>query len=145
MSAIVVRFQRWHMARVLGNPTLEVGPLGITDADQLRALERSPNNWTALVDGVPIACGGTIPQWPGRHQAWALLADGAQGHILAITRAARAALRSIKGRVECTVRADFPAGRGWAKLLGFEVENAPGVLKGYGPQGEDHVAYVLFN
>lgn len=145
MSFLVVRFQRWHMARVMGGPTTEVGAMNLSDLETLRALERSANTWTALVEDTPIACGGTVEYWPGRHQAWALLATEAKDSILGVTRAARAALRSVKGRVECTVRDDFPAGKGWAELLGFKVENKPGVLKGYGPQGEDHVAYVLFN
>lgn len=142
---MVLRFQRWHLPYVLDGGTLAVGGVGAGDPEVQRALERSPNCWTAIAEGLPIACGGTLMLWPGRHMAWAFLSQNARRWILSVTRTAREVVHRPKGRVECTVRADFPRGQGWAKVLGFEVENAPGILTAYGPEGEDHIAYVLLN
>ncbi len=59
--------------------------------------------------------------------------------MLAITRAVKKQLQATPGRIEMTVRTDFPQGHRWAELLGFEQE---AVFKQYGPEGEDHVGYV---
>lgn len=140
MSYLLSRFQRWHLA-CLGE---SFGGFYLSDDPALlRHIELSPNTWSVLHDGTPIASGGTLEQWPGRHMAWASLGDSSRRHMLTITRAAYETVRKVKGRVEMTVREDFAAGHRWAKLLGFEVETPR--LAHYGPQGEDHVSYVLLN
>lgn len=142
MSAIITRFQRWHLRHIFEDGQLEDSQFA-HDPETLRAMERAPNTWTAVVDGLPVASGGTLELWPGRHQAWAYLSARAQESILLVSRTARDVLRRVPGRVECTVRADFPAGQKWAKLLGFQIETP--CLRAFGPQGEDHVGYVLLN
>jgi hypothetical protein len=112
------------------------------DVDTLMTLEKQ-NSWSAVVDGKPIACGGTICHWPGRHQAWMYMTPQTSGHMRFITRAVQSGLEKVKGRIEFTVRADFPQGQRWAEMLGFGVETP--CLKGYGPQGEDHIGYTRFN
>lgn len=97
----------------------------------------------ALSDGTTLFCGGTLQHWPGRHMAWALIDAKAAPHMLFVTRATRKFFGNVSGRIEFTVRCDFPAGHKFAKLLGFEVETP--LLKAYGPEGEDHVGYVRFN
>lgn len=112
------------------------------DVDTLLTLEKQ-NSWTAVVDGVPVACGGTMEHWPGRHQAWMYLGEKTGPYMVFITKAVLKGLCSIRGRIEFTVRADFATGHRWAKMLGFEVETP--LMRAYGPQGEDHVGYVRFN
>lgn len=85
-----------------------------------------------------------MEHWPGRHNAWFVPTSLAPHCMLRITRLVDKFTGPVKGRIEVTVRADFAAGHRWAKMLGFEVENAPGLLMGYGPMGEDHIAYVRF-
>jgi hypothetical protein len=105
----------------------------------LAEMERD-NSWTAVVDGTPVACGGTTPYWPGRYMAWAYVAQGTRRLMPWITEEARKVLDRVSGRVEFTVRADFPAGQRWAEMLGFEVETP--CLRRFGPEGEDHVGFV---
>ena len=143
MSYLVTKFQRWHLPYVLQNGPLEQGAMLDHDPETLRAMELSPNTWTAVVDGVPVASGGTLALWPGRHMAWAYLGRDAKKAILAISRTAYDVVHRPKGRVECTARADFPPAQKWAKVLGFRVETER--LEHYGPGGEDHVGFVLVN
>jgi hypothetical protein len=42
-------------------------------------------------------------------------------------------------RVEATGRVGFDAAHRWFSLLGFDAE---GVMRGYGPDGADHVRYA---
>lgn len=136
----VVPFKAWHYEWL--GPAAEHGATVSMDAGLLRALE-GQNSWTGIVDGDTIACAGTVQQWPGRHVAWAYLSFTSGPHMGWITRQVRKNLECVKGRIELTVRADFPAGLRWARLLGFEVE-VP-LLRRYGPEGEDHMGFVRYN
>lgn len=101
------------------------------------------NCWTAAVDGEPIACGGTLQQWPGRHLAWAYMTPATRPHMLWLTRMAQQTLDEAEGRTEMTVHKDYEPGHRWAKMLGFEVETP--MLRAFGPDGADHVGYVRFS
>ena len=143
MSYLTVRFQRWHLPLLLQGGHSEGGFHLDNDAATMRALELAPNTWTLVSDGTPIVCGGTLEQWPGRHMAWAYLSKMTAPHMFAATREAYKCVRQVFGRIEFTVRMDFIHGHRWARMLGFVVETPR--LVGYGPQGEDHVGYVLLN
>jgi hypothetical protein len=77
--------------------------------------------------------------------AWTYMSPRSGRHMSFITRAVLRNLATIAGRIELTVRRDFEQGHRWARILGFAVENPPGILAGFGPMGEDHVSYVRFN
>lgn len=140
MSYLIARFHRWHLACL----SESFGGFYMPDDPAiLKFMEESPNNWTVLHDGTPIASGGTLEQWPGRHMAWASLGAETRRHMLTVTRAAYETVHRPRGRVEMTVRADFSAGHRWAKLLGFFIETP--VMHKYGPDGKDHVGYALIN
>jgi hypothetical protein len=95
----------------------------------------SGDAWTAVVDGLPVACGGLIEMWAGRAYAWALLSPEAGPHLLAMTRAIRSRLaRASFRRVEMAVDVNFEAGRRWALMLGFEQEAR---LRCFLPGGRD--------
>lgn len=132
----VVPFRAWHHEWL--GPAAEAGAV-VLEGAILQVLERQ-NSWTGVVDGEPMACAGTVEQWPGRYVAWAHLSRASGPHMGWITRQVRKNLEGVKGRVELTVRADFPAGLRWARLLGFEIETP--ILRRYGPEGEDHVGFV---
>lgn len=98
--------------------------------------------WAALVDDEPIAAAGLVEVWPGRAYAWALLADAAGRHLLAITREIRSRLAAAGfRRVELAVDAGFAAGRRWAPLLGFHLET-PEPMRAYLPNGRDAYLYA---
>ncbi len=142
MAAIeLIPFSREHLAHLeLGGP-VEGGEYPQPTAAVLQTMEEQ-NSWSAIAEGFPIACGGTLECWPGRHLAWAYIGRHAAPHILTVTRYARRALAVVSGRIETTVRADFAEGQHWARILGFEVETP--ILRAYGPAGEDHIGYVRF-
>ncbi len=141
MDRRVAPFRRHHYQWLReSNPTADGGMFVATDS--ILAQLESQNSWTGVVDGTPIACAGTYQQWPGRHTAWAYLGKNTAPHMRWITAAVVANLAAVKGRVELTVRSDFPIGQRWAEMLGFRVETP--CLQAYGPQGEDHVGYVRF-
>ena len=138
MSKQTVPFRRWHIAWLQANGG---GSLPF-DVDTLMSLEKQ-NSWTGVADGDPIACGGTIQQWPGRHHAWMLMNAVTGPHMRFITNQVLKCLKSVEGRIELTVRADFAQGHRWAKMLGFRVETP--VLVAFGPEGENHTGYTRFN
>lgn len=101
--------------------------------------------WTAMVDGRPIGSAGVVEAWTGRAYAWALLAEDAGPHMLAITRAIRCFLaRSPYRRIEMAVSAGFDAGQRWAELLGFTLET-PTAMRAYLPNGGDAWLYARIN
>lgn len=138
----VVPFKAHHYEWLReSNPTADGGAFDATRA-VLEQLE-TQNSWTGVVDGSPVVCAGTYRQWPGRHVAWAYLGKSTGPHMLWITKQVLANLERVQGRVELTVRQDFPLGQRWAKMLGFRVETP--CLEKYGPQGENHVGFVRIN
>lgn len=159
MSAYrVVPFRRWHLAWVEEVGATE-GGFYSPDTASLATLERLPNMWTLLYDDVPLSCGGIITCWPGRHECWAYLNRKTGRHMAFVTRVAKGKLLLVKGRLDFTVRRDFGPGHRWARMLDFYVEQMPGLeveklplnvvvpgqMRAWGPEGEDHVAYVRFN
>ena len=129
---------RWLIDRT---PAAEGQRYGLTD-EQLKNIE-GPLSWTLVCDGEPVVCGGFIQQWPGRYMSWSYV-DPAHGkNMVIITREVKKKVDEIQGRIEMTVRASFTQGLRWARLLGFSVETP--LMRGYGPEGEDHVGFVRFN
>jgi hypothetical protein len=137
----VVPFKAHHYPWLLESNALTEPALPSSEGSLL-LLERE-NTWTGVVDGDPIICAGTIRQWPGRYVAWACIATGTLRHMPWITEEVLKNLATVSGRIEMTVRADFPAGQRWAKRLGFEIETP--LMRAYGPRGEDHVGFVRVN
>lgn len=139
---LVVPFKPWHY-EWLANSGPASDRYTIKQINDISSQLMSQNSWTGVVDGDPVVCAGTVQQWPGRHVAWAYLAQNTGPHMLWITREVKKALARVEGRVELTVRKDFAAGHKWAALLGFEVETP--CLKRFGPDKEDHTGYVRVN
>ena len=137
---ITVPFKRRHLEWLAADGSSE--GMSVMSSDALKSME-CKDSWTIVADGSPVACGGTIEQWHGRHIAWAFLSEDSGPHMRYITRKSREIVAAPKGRVEMTVRCDFAAGHRWAPLLGFSVETP--MLAMYGPEGEDHTGYVRFN
>lgn len=99
--------------------------------------------WTALVDGRPIACAGTVEVWSGRAYAWALLAEDAGPYMLRVTSAIRSYLDAAPfARVEMAVAAGFAAGCRWAEMLGFVCETPDKPMHSYLPNGGDAWLYA---
>lgn len=73
--------------------------------------------------GRVLGIAGLLPQNPARAVAWALLADRPGGHLLAMTRRARAGIeQGLKtyDRIETFVDPEWPAAVLWVRALGFD-------------------------
>ena len=136
-----IPFEAWHI-ELLFKGGVSAGLSFEYDALVMKFLEKG-NSRTLLADDMPVLCGGTLEQWKGRHIAWAFLNANTGKSMTTVTRRARRIIGEAKGRVECTVRKDFPAGQRWARMLGFWIETP--TLKQYGPDGADHIGYVRIN
>jgi hypothetical protein len=96
--------------------------------------------WTAVVDGLPVACSGLIELWKNRAQAWALLSADAGPYMLPITREIRFRLASSSfRRIEMAVDVGFDAGIRWAHMLGYEHE---ATVRCYFPDGRGARLYA---
>lgn len=85
-------------------------------------------------DRVIAACGFYVNH-PGYATAWALVADGKRGAMVALTRAiARAITAASWRRVDTVVRADWPEAVAWAGMVGLTLEHR---LANYYPDGGD--------
>ena len=154
----VVPFRAWHLKAIEEAGGAE-GGFYTPDDGTLAVLEQTGTNWTGFYKETPLVCGGTIEQWPGRHIAWAFLNKQTSRHMTFVTRACGEKLALPSGRIEFTVRRDFLPGHKWARMIGFQVEEMPGLeveklpldarvpgqMAAWGPEGESHVAYVRFN
>jgi hypothetical protein len=96
-------------------------------------------SWCAVDDsGCPIMAGGAVPFWPGTAEVWIAQGPAAPGRERLVALLTWRYLQQLQGRfrrVQATVQAaDEPAFRLLARF-GFEFE---GVLRAFGPGGEDH-------
>lgn len=135
-SVEVIPFERHHARLIV--------PQQAQEAEAALQIE-APDGpaWTAVVDGLPVACAGFVPVWIGRAYAWALLGADVGPHLLAVTRAIRCRLASSGfRRVEMAVDCEFANGRQWARMLGFECE---GLARAYLPNGRDAWIYARVN
>jgi len=104
------------------------------------ALEKQ-RSFTGIVEGLPIAVGGIINQWPGRGLAWAFLSDVGPKNFISIHRAASEFFNtSDLRRIEMTVDCEFYEAHRWAKMLGFSMEAER--MAAYGPDGRDCSLYA---
>ena len=124
-----------------------IGNTMIPTYEQAREMQSQQNSWTFFSDEYdPLACGGFIPVWPGRWIAWLYVAGNVpRQYRISLLRYIKSRFNGIHGRIEAEVRADFVKGQRLLETLGFYVENPPGILRQYGPAGEDFVSYVRFN
>jgi RimJ/RimL family protein N-acetyltransferase len=97
--------------------------------------------WTAMHNGKIIGVAGLGQHWPGRAEAWCLLAR--EVPMQAWPAIHRAVLRVLAGagylRVDATARQGFAQAQRWLAMLGFVPE---GVMHAYGPDGSDHMRWA---
>ena len=130
-----------HLASMLLQPAQEAMRAVLSDPSYGESLRQSGPCYSAVVDGVVIACAGLIPQWPGRAVAWALISGSAGSQFVGVHRAVRRALDVHQfRRIETGVTSEFDAGHRWVRMLGFERE---GRMRAYTPDGRDCDLYAL--
>lgn len=107
----------------------------------IRTAATSGPAWTAVQGGRVLGVAGLGQHWPGRSEAWCLLArDVPVMTWPAIHRVVLKVLASADiRRIEATTRAGFAQGERWMRMLGFVSE---GRLAAYGPDGADHTKWA---
>lgn len=112
------------------------------DIDKTLALIAGQNVATIVDEQGPVAVGGTMELWNGRHMGWAFIGTRARKQPLALTRLCRQVLRRVNGRIEASARADLADDVRWLEVLGFK---GGAMLPAYGPDGSDHRGFALYN
>lgn len=137
---VLEKFQAVHLEQIRGQPAVAALLAHLSSA-HATALEEVPYSYTILRDARVLVCGGVSEYWPGRGEAWALLASNLREDLVPITKMAKRFLDVCPlRRIEAAVVVDHAAGHRWAQLLGFQLE-AP-LLRAYTPQGEDCSLYA---
>jgi hypothetical protein len=97
-------------------------------------------SFTALDGERVLGCGGVVPVWQGRAQAWAYLGRDLGPFMVPITRAVKRFLaeQSVR-RIEAT--ASWHDGCRWLEMLGFKRETAV-PMEGYLPGGQSAHLYA---
>lgn len=115
------------------------GDLADVSAD-LTPLSEIGLAWSADDDGDVVACGGLLPVWDNRAQAWMLVGENAGPHFTGIHRSVRDFLVNAPyRRVEAHVDVGFSEGVRWMKMLGFELES---YKRAFRPDGADMLEFV---
>jgi hypothetical protein len=95
---------------------------------------------SAVVDEQIIGSAGIVVQSADAGFLWGAISQDAGPYFLHLHRAACRLLEMPRlQRIEAVTEVDFPEGRRWLGLLGFECE---GRVSQDGPNGEDHFRYV---
>lgn len=135
----VIPFQIEHL-RSLSLQDLQARTLSCLTMDYLHVLKASGPALSAEIDGRFIACAGIAEQFGGSGTMWAVLAKDAGPYFVRLHKCAERFLSlSRLRRIEATSEVTFLQGCRWLELLGFKSE---GIMRSYGPQGEDHVRYA---
>lgn len=118
----------------------QVRLISMIDDEYLTALVASGPALTAESGGAILACAGIARTAFRGGYLWAFVAQDAGRHMVKLDRCMRRFLDAVKiTRIEATVEAGFSPGCRWLEILGFEYE---GLMKKYGPSGDDHLRYA---
>lgn len=136
----VVEYKAQHLAELRDKG--DVGYLTNLYTDKVIGnLERFNSITVLSPEGEVISCGGVIPFWPTRGEAWQFFSERLlKKYALAVTRATIRFLEACPvRRIEAVVDLDFEQGHRYIQALGFEVE-AP-IMEFYGPTGKHCTLY----
>lgn len=137
---IVIPFETEHVERIeLQDAQRYV--ISHICVEYLKHLQAVGPALSAEEDGRILACAGVAFQGFGMGVLWAFVAKDAGRHMVKLDRCVRRllGLTDLK-RIEAATEASFKQGCRWLELLGFEQE---GLMRRYGPNGEDHYRYAL--
>ena len=136
----LVKLQPEHLFQFTPQPA-QAAILHVLDDSYARSLvEQSPVGWAGLIDGKVVGCAGISECWPGRAEAWTLLAPDAFSVFRQIHRTVRQVLSDGRWhRVEMKVDAGHAEAIRWAEHLGFERE---GLMRKYTADQRDVFLYA---
>jgi hypothetical protein len=140
----IVPFESWHLGLI---ELREHDQRAVAFGDDLvargNAYLRSGPAYTGLHEGRVVVVAGIVKLWMGVGGGWSLTSPLVEKFPVSFHRAVwRNILKSEENlclhRLQITVQASHIVSQSWVERLGFQFE---GVLKKYGPDGED---YLLF-
>lgn len=133
-------FKPEHLASLILQPSQACMQAALSDPAYHAELARH-EAYTALDGDRVIACAGVVKLWPGRAQAWALIAiDIGPDLMRSVHFAVKRFLTAHRGRLEMNVAADFENAHRWARALGFKCETPEG-MEQYLPEGGSAFLY----
>jgi len=128
LESLLLQPDQAHMVSLLANPAYR------------QSLAIEGKSFTAMEGTRVLGCGGLIPLWEGRAEAWSLLSSNLRREFVGIHRAALRYLDSCGfRRIEATVDAQFERAVVWIEMLGFTYE---GPLAKYTPDGRDCLRFA---
>lgn len=135
----VIPFHANHVRLMNLQPT-QRWALSVLPPEYLTALNRLGSAVSAEHEGKIIACAGVAIQGFGAGTLWGFVSHDAGPYFIRLDRCVRRLLtiRPLR-RIEASAEVDFRPGCRWLELLGFQSE---GVMRSYGPNGEDHMRYA---
>lgn len=115
-------------------------------ANWLKSYAANDLSCTAIVGGKIACCFGVVQYWPGMAEGWMLTTDKVATHPVSLTKGALryfnkvATILQLK-RLQLTVDCHNSFAINWANALKFTPE---GVMRNYGPNGNDYVMYARY-
>lgn len=135
----IIAFKPEHVRAMHLQPT-QITLVSHITLDYLDGLATRGPAASAVADGRIIACAGVAQIGFGMGTLWAFLAANSGRHFIRLDRCVRRLLEVPKlRRIEASADASFAPACRWLELLGFSGE---GVMRMYGPNGEDCVRYA---
>lgn len=129
--------------------------LGVDLMETFRLYETKGPGWTLRIGDQIIACAGLMFPWPTLAIAWLLPSPHLPTYPMTAVKVLLTQLRTLMQqhrprRIEFLVDASFYTGQRFAEFLGYWREgccpDTPcaqcGLMRGYGPNGEDYIRYV---
>ena len=112
--------------------------------DRVKAFGSHEHSYSALYQGEIACCWGAYPIWDGVAEGWLLTSYQVETSPITITRGALRYFNIIYSdmqlhRLQIVVDCRNTIAMRWARALKFAEE---GVLRGYGPDGADHVMFA---
>lgn len=134
-------FQIEHLHQIVPRETIRMDQ-AIAAAIRLEGLGPA---FTALAGERVIGCGGVIRLWGRVGEGWTILGAEIAEHPVWLHRTVRTMLRDIfdgmgLDRLQVNVLAASERNCRWVNRLGFQPE---GLMKRFGPNGEDFVRYAM--
>lgn len=142
----VVVYESKHLDELNLRP-VEVVWFNILPYNKIKTFFAEGIGRTVMADEGIIGIGGITPYWHGVGEAWIIAGPLIHKYPVAFTKAVYRGMRQIAQhmklrRVQCLVDSTFPMSYRWAKTIGFKLE---GILKEYGPEGQDFYRMVWFS
>ena len=135
----ILPFRPEHVRAIQLQPT-QAATISHIAFEYLQGLATLGPSATAELDGRIIACAGIAQIGFGMGTLWAFLATDSGRHFVRLDRCVRRMIDLPKlRRIEASADVTFAPACRWLEILGFSSE---GLMRKYGPNGEDCMRYA---